>query len=421
MIRNADPSFRLLHRARRALVVVPVVMAVALVATVVAGYFNVQQVLATVTRSQAEGYLRGMRGLMRPGPAPSDAELGRLLEEGRGEGLRYIAVFDSDGLGLLASAGSSSASPEELWNLLVRAEPGELDTVDGRVRMLLPRPPWERHRDTRHPAPRPLVLEFVPQAANELRAGALRTLGVGTLVALVLLLTAAVLWRLTLRAERLQEVREQERQLASLGEMAAVISHEIRNPLTSMKGHAQLLVEHLEPGGRDREKAERVVREAVRLEELTGDLLSLVRSERIRREEVDPVHLLREAAEAVDSDRIEIDAGHAPARWSLDAERIHHVLTNLLRNALQASPDGARVSVAAAEEDGRLVITVRDRGPGVPEGDEERIFEPFYTTRVRGTGLGLAVARRIAALHGGTLTAHNHPQGGAVFRLAVPA
>jgi two-component system sensor histidine kinase HydH len=270
-------------------------------------------------------------------------------------------------------------------------------------------------------SPRPILVEFEPLAANELRSGALRTLGIGGVASLALILMAAFLWRLTLRAERVQEERERERRLASLGELAAVISHEIRNPLTSMKGHAQLLAEHLEAGSRDRDKAERVVREAVRLEKLASDLLSLVRSEKIERSDVDPARLLREAAESVDPERIELVLDGAPALWSVDAERMLQVLTNLLRNAVQASPESARPVAEVSVEEDRLVFTVRDFGDGIPEGEEERIFEPFYTTRVQGTGLGLAVARRVVALHGGTITAANHPQGGAVLRVAVPA
>ena len=282
-------------------------------------------------------------------------------------------------------------------------------------------PPRDHHGEPDHPAPPALVYEFEPLAANELRAGALQTLGIGGAVSLILIVTAAGLWRLTLRAERVKEARDRDRRLAALGELAAVISHEIRNPLTSMKGHAQLLAENLPAGSRDRDKAERVVREAVRLENLTTDLLSLVRTERVERRDVEPARLLREAVESVDGARVELDLAAAPPLWSLDPEKLHQVLTNLLRNAVQASSEGEPAYASIAVEQGRLVFTVRDHGEGIPAGEEERIFEPFYTTRVRGTGLGLAVARRIVALHGGSVTAANHPDGGAVFRVAIPA
>jgi len=420
MSRPANPSLTLLHRARRALVAVPLVMAVALAATVVSGYSNVRHVLDTVIRSQGETFLHSARALARPDATWTVSDLQRLLDEHRTAGLRYIALYDTN-LNLLASAGTPEGTERELRSSVENAAPRRFVEVGSRIRMA-----WRR----RLPAelaekglrsPRPLLVEFEPLAADELRSGALRTLGIGGVASLALVLMSAFLWRLTLRAERIQEERERDRRLASLGELAAVISHEIRNPLTSMKGHAQLLAEHLEPGSRDRDKAERVVREAVRLEKLASDLLSLVRSERIERTDVDPARLLREAAESVDPEGIELVLEGAPPLWSVDAEKMLQVLTNLLRNAVQASPEPARPVAEVRVDEGRLVFTVRDFGDGIPEGEEARIFEPFYTTRVQGTGLGLAVARRVVALHGGTITAANHPQGGAVLRVAIPA
>ncbi len=420
MSHDAEPTLTLLHRARAALVAVPLVMAAALTATVVTSYENVRHVLNTVTQSQADRLFRGMRGLLHSADEATAAELDRILEEHHEEGLRFVAVFDGE-RHVIASAGTSLGDISELAGELGGAEPRRGVDLGRRVRMIWQPPPRDHHGEPDHPAPPALVYEFEPLAANELRAGALQTLGIGGAVSLILVVTAAGLWRLTLRAERVKEARDRDRRLAALGELAAVISHEIRNPLTSMKGHAQLLAENLPAGSRDRDKAERVVREAIRLENLTTDLLSLVRTERVERRDVEPARLLREAVESMDGARVELDLAAAPPLWSLDPEKLHQVLTNLLRNAVQASSAGEPPVASIAVEQGRLVFTVRDHGEGIPAGEEERIFEPFYTTRVRGTGLGLAVARRIAALHGGTVTAANHPEGGAVFRVAIPA
>jgi two-component system sensor histidine kinase HydH len=99
---------------------------------------------------------------------------------------------------------------------------------------------------------------------------------------------------------------------------------------------------------------------------------------------------------------------------------MRQVLENLLRNALDAAPPEAPVEIVASTEPAGLVFTVRDRGPGIPPGDLERIFEPFVTGRVRGTGLGLAVARRIVDLHGGRISVRNRDGGGAEFRVVLP-
>jgi signal transduction histidine kinase len=99
---------------------------------------------------------------------------------------------------------------------------------------------------------------------------------------------------------------------------------------------------------------------------------------------------------------------------------MEQVLRNLLENAVQASPAASVVEADIVVERGKLVMRVRDHGKGLPAGTEQRIFEPFHTTRTQGTGLGLAVARRIVEQHGGQIRAENHPDGGALFTLVIP-
>jgi signal transduction histidine kinase len=115
---------------------------------------------------------------------------------------------------------------------------------------------------------------------------------------------------------------------------------------------------------------------------------------------------------------VAIDAGGAPEAWPLDQARMRQVLTNLLENALRSGTD--QVDARVAEERGELIYVVRDRGPGIPAEDLARIFEPFFTRRTQGTGLGLAVARRLVELHGGTIRARNAPDGGAEFSISLP-
>jgi signal transduction histidine kinase len=99
---------------------------------------------------------------------------------------------------------------------------------------------------------------------------------------------------------------------------------------------------------------------------------------------------------------------------------MRQVLSNVVRNAVQATPEPARVDLSVQLRGARLVFAVRDRGEGIEPGDEEKLFEPFFTRRVQGTGLGLAVARRIVEGHGGTIQARTHPEGGAVFTIELP-
>jgi two-component system sensor histidine kinase HydH len=399
----------------RLLAAVPILMGAALLATVLLGFAHVRTVRATLLRGQADLILdQARRGV------PSEAERGGnaavpLSAELQESGVLCLVVF-GESLAPRVVAGDCG-SPDELREALLATGHGEVVDLGSRVRTVRRRPP---RRGGRGPTdeqlaaagvrpPPPLLVEFEPRQTEGLEASARRTLVIGGAAALALFVAGIVVWRLTVRAERLQEQHERQRRLAALGEMAAVLSHEIRNPLAAIKGQAQLLAERLDPETRDGEKAARLVKESLRLERLTDD-----------RPRGAPAALLREAAASLDAPDLELEVEKAPESWPLDSDQIHQVLVNLLRNAVQASP-ADRPPVARVRQEGAdLVYEIRDFGEGVPEGEADRIFEPFHTTRVTGTGLGLAVARRIAELHGGSVTAANHPEGGAVFRMRVP-
>jgi len=415
--------------ARRVLILVPLLMAAALIGTVLTSYFSVHDVLATLARGQGDAMLDSIRH----GRSTDPAFLDTLLREQGEEGLRCIAVLDGAGQPIQVVGDCLTRDPGTLRAVVRGARSDEVIKAGPRVRMVRGslRPDSELHAGTgeRARGRGAILIELEPLLTRQLEHGAIRSLGIGGAASLALVLVAVGLWRFSAREERMKERLERDRRLASLGEMAAVLAHEIRNPLTAMKGHAQLLSERLAPDSPEKQKAGRVVREAVRLEELTADLLSFIRSGEIEREEADPAAVLRAAARDVgdvDGDRIALELGAAPARWPLDARLLQQALTNLLRNALQATGDGADGAAPVAtvtegpERGGSLVITVRDHGRGVPESDRQRIFEPFFTTRTRGTGLGLAVARRIVELHGGTLSVADPPEGGALFRVTIP-
>ncbi|MBV8757282.1 MAG: HAMP domain-containing histidine kinase [Deltaproteobacteria bacterium] len=215
-------------------------------------------------------------------------------------------------------------------------------------------------------------------------------------------------WRMVTLAEGGPSEARAEDQSARGLRAPAVLAHEIKNPLASLKGNAQLLASTLDEG-KPKQKAVRVVDEAVRLEKLVADLLAFVRTGELDRAPTPPARLV--------PDGVEVDAGAAPATWSLDEARMRQVISNLVENGQAA---GGPVTVRIAAEDARLVIEVADHGPGVPAEDKERIFEPFFTKKTRGTGLGLAIARRIVESHGGTIVVRDGTSGGAVFRIEIP-
>lgn len=269
------------------------------------------------------------------------------------------------------------------------------------------------------PGPPRIVLEFEPIAVNQLRVLARFALWGGGATVPLFIGGAFVLAYLIGQHERLQREREEDRRLAALGQMSAVIAHEIRNPLTSLKGHAQLLQESLGEDPRTA-KVDRVVGEAIRLENLVSDLLDFARANEPKLEAIDPGQLLREAAAEVGADSVVIDVTRAPSSWPLDPIRMRQVLTNVLRNGIQSNPPDALVETRAEVVDEQLVFEIRDHGPGLAPGDESRIFEPFFTRKVRGTGLGLALVQRLVTQHGGRVVARNAAGGGAVFRITIP-
>ncbi len=402
-----------------ALVAAALLIGVALIATVWTTRSGVGNASEELERGQADLLRESVRAQIAEASGPLTAgDLAAIAEDLAPDGLRYLAVLDADGA-IAAEAGTPSVPRDAMARELVGARPNVPVRVGGVLRMVDRRtdrrPGRRRARLPRRAGP--LVIEFVPRVADQLRGSSSRALAIGALTAGGLLVVAVVLFRWILHRERLERRLVEERRLASLGQMSAVLAHEIRNPLASLKGNAQMLARGLPDGDRSRARADRVVAEAVRLEALTTDLLEFARTGAIRQEPVEPAALLRDAAAGLP---VDLDAARAPAAWPLDRDRMRQVLVNLLENAVWAAGEGGRVEARAGLEGGQLVYTVRDHGPGFPEEDLPRIFEPFFTGRTDGTGLGLAVARRIVELHGGTITARNHPAGGAEMRVALP-
>jgi len=265
-----------------------------------------------------------------------------------------------------------------------------------------------------------LVIEYEPPVIRTLRSDLTRISVVAGIAGVVLMGFAFSWSRSARRLALVEQKAERERRLVALGSMSSVMAHELRNPLSSLKGHAQLLLEDL-PEGKQRQKAERVVSEARRLEELTTSLLDFVRDGPVALDPMDTKDLVEAALEHLPKERVQVHLDGAPPALSVDRERMVRALHNLVQNALQATDGQEPVELRVQQRGTFVYLEVRDHGPGVAEGDEDKIFEPFVTTRVRGTGLGLPVARRIAEQHRGTLGFHNDPQGGAVFTLRLPS
>jgi two-component system sensor histidine kinase HydH len=380
-----------------------------------ASWRSTERTAAETIRGQAQIFLHATIAASRnAAPSERSAALDSVVETHRSGGLRFAALARPDGT-MFASAGEPPALPigplDSLFLHIARIGPHLF-------RMSLPaRGLHLRGAATREPI---VLVEFEPVLAETLTARVRDTVLLAGLVALVLVAAGLQFWRVSQREQQRERHLLEQRRFASLGQMSAVLAHEIRNPLASLKGHAQLVVERLPEGAPERRNATRVVTEATRLEALTSDLLEFARSGPMDVRSVDPTLPLREGAADAGLQNFEIARDTAPADWPLDARRLRLVLANILQNAVQAAPATHPPAGSISLERGRLVYTVRDFGPGLPAGQEEHIFDPFFTTRASGTGLGLAVARRIVELHGGRISASNATGGGAQFRIELP-
>lgn len=396
------------------IVVVFALIGAALLATVWSTRASILDASDAVRCGQADAVVQAVRAdLADLDGLPTSSELATILHERHDEGLRYLAMIEGRDRLEVAAAGLAVGTGSA--NILAsRSTRCRIDAAGDRLRMELRA---LRRLKAGGRTPR-FVVEVEPVQANALRDAATLTLGVGGLAAVALLGVAFVLIRREARRQADAHARERERRLASLGEMSAVLAHEIRNPLASLKGNAQLLARMLPDGDKPRAKADRVVDEAMRLEHLTNDLLQFVRTGTISRMPIDPAELVRDAAASVTGKgEIVIEASQAPARWSLDGGRIREALINLIDNAIAAGPP---VAVTVRRDRDRLVLEVADRGPGVAEDDRDKVFEPFFTGKTQGTGLGLAIVRRVVELHHGTIAVYPNPGGGAVFRAELP-
>ncbi len=234
-----------------------------------------------------------------------------------------------------------------------------------------------------------------------------------------------------------QLARAQE--LAALGEMAAGIAHEVRNPLGSIRLYAEALVSDLGDRPEERSIASRIVSSVTGLNAIVGDVLAFSRELRIDHESIDPAELIEQSvsacAEAASDAGVSVRVERAGALVFMgDAGLLRQALVNILRNAIEAASEGesereVRLSAEATtirNADGSRVdataITVSDTGPGIPVEVRERMFNPFFTTRETGTGLGLAIVHRILDAHGGRVAIPKSTSGtpGATVALVLP-
>jgi two-component system sensor histidine kinase HydH len=244
-----------------------------------------------------------------------------------------------------------------------------------------------------------------------------------------------------------EELRRSER-MAVLGKMAAGVAHELRNPLSSIKGLALLLRSRfqdpapsvapmpvaLSPSlerstlgtSNDKETADILVQEVERLNRSIGELLDYARPQKLIKEDVHPQEVVQKAIALIRMDaesagvRVEVRADEKLPLIQVDQDKLNQVFLNLFLNAIQAMVHGGTLDIRVRAAGKKVLFTIKDTGCGVSSEDLPRIFDPYFTTKPEGTGLGLAMSLKIVEEHGGAITVESEPDRGTTVVVSFP-
>ena len=271
------------------------------------------------------------------------------------------------------------------------------------------------------------------QRVEVLRADLMRqTAALGAVTLVVLILGYLTIWWLWRRSRRLEEQAAEAERMAYIGTLASGLAHEIRNPLNSLNLNMQMLEEDASrPLGRvSRSRLFEVTQQEIRrLERLVTDFLSYARPRPLELEELPAAELLERCRELLRAEfeargaRLHVEDLSEGGRIRVDPAQMSQLLMNLAQNALAATEESGRpprITLTARSHDGRVALEVEDNGVGIPTDQSGKIFDLFYSTRKGGTGLGLAVVRRIAADHAGELEVESTPGVGTRVRVSLP-
>jgi two-component system, NtrC family, sensor histidine kinase PilS len=227
--------------------------------------------------------------------------------------------------------------------------------------------------------------------------------------------------------KKLERDARMQQRLAAVGEMAAGIAHEIRNPLASMSGSIQILRQDLPLSTEQEQLMDIVLRESERLNTTIGSFLAYARPQRfaierfdVRRALNDAALLLRNSADVQDNHVIDVDVPDAELWYEADEGQIKQIVWNLATNGLRAMPDGGRLLLQGTYSAEGVVITVRDEGVGIPAAELEGLFQPFHGRFVKGSGLGLAIVHRIVTDYNGEIQVDSQPGHGTTVAVHLP-
>ena len=232
--------------------------------------------------------------------------------------------------------------------------------------------------------------------------------------------------------KRLEQEVIRSRTLKAIGQFAAELAHEVRNPLNAISFQMALLRKIKETCtdtacvGQISEVLEIVNEEIARLTKITEDFLTFTRQESLRPVLADVREVVETALDLLRGDldergiKVTVETGEDPCMARIDRDRFRQVLVNLIRNAMDALPEGGQIRISVIQEgDGTCVLSVSDNGPGIPKSLARKIFDPFFSGKPKGTGLGLSIVKNIVEAHGGAI-ALVPSTSGTTFRITLP-
>ncbi|HKY19895.1 MAG TPA: PAS domain S-box protein [Vicinamibacterales bacterium] len=221
----------------------------------------------------------------------------------------------------------------------------------------------------------------------------------------------------------LEQRLTEQKALAKLGEMAAVVAHEVKNPIAGIRGALQVITSRMPDDQRDRAILIDIITRLDALNRIVQDMLMFARPRALRKEALPLASLLRETASLIERDpsMLNLEIGISGTADIIgDREMLQVVFQNILMNAAQAMEGQGRIDVTITQASGRCRIAVADRGPGMPDETREKAFDAFFTTKHRGTGLGLPIAKGVVDAHGGTIHIDVRPEGGTTISVELP-
>jgi two-component system, LuxR family, sensor kinase FixL len=398
----------------------PASLTVVVLAAALLGWLLVRQErAATRERSATEA--------LRRRAADLEGQVETSIAEARASGERLRTIIDSavDGIIVIDQKGcieSFNPAAERLFGY-ARSE-----VVGRNVNMLMPSPYHDEHDDylRRYAMTgEARIIGIGREVTGRRRDGTVFPLhlSVGEMTIGDERKFTGILHDLTRRVHLEERLREGAT-LARIGEMAAVIAHEVKNPLAGIRGAIQVIGGRLPAESRDAAVLDEIVKRIDALDAMMKDLLVFARPPQPRPASVDVVTLVAMTADLIGQDpsleHVQINvAGSAPPLFA-DAEMLKIVFQNLLVNSAHAVQGQGRIDVAIAALDGSCEISVTDSGPGIHEEIRDKIFTAFFTTKSRGSGLGLATAKRLVEAHQGIVRVECPPAGGTTVTVRLP-